>query len=189
MTAEEAKKRLAEGNQRYVSGTHSTKELNESRRMDLFQNGQHPFALVVCCSDSRMPPELLFDAGLGELFVVRTAGNVLDEIGMGSVEYGTEHLHIPLVIVLGHENCGAVKATVDGGEIHGCIKSITDKIGVSLKKLGSPADPYTACEDENIRTTVEEIKKNHVVSELLHQDKTEVVGAKYGIKSGAVTFF
>jgi carbonic anhydrase len=189
MTALEAKKKLAEGNINYVSGAHSAKELGESRRLDLFQNGQHPFALIVCCSDSRVPPELLFDAGLGELFVVRTAGNILDEIGMGSVEYGAEHLHIPLIVVLGHECCGAVKATVDGGEIHGCIKSITDKIGVSLKKVGQADNLYEACEDENIRATVDEIRKNHVVSELLKEGKVEVTGAKYGIKSGVVTFF
>jgi carbonic anhydrase len=191
MTAEEAKKKLMEGNERYVAGQTARRDIGEERRRDLADNGQHPFALIVSCADSRVPPELVFDQGLGELFVVRTAGNVLDDIGMGSVEYGAEHLHIPLIVVLGHEHCGAVKATVDsrGEKVHGCIGSVVDKISRSLEKVRGEKDLYAACEDENIRTVAAEIKNNPIVAGLMSAGKVTVACAKYGITSGRVTFF
>jgi carbonic anhydrase len=185
----EAKQRLLEGNRRFVTGKSESKKINFEEIENLAVNGQNPFALIVCCSDSRVPPELIFDQGFGQIFVVRTAGNVLDEIGFGSVEYGAEHLHIPLIVVLGHENCGAVKATIEGGEAHGAVKSIIDKIDYSLKKLNKPVNIYEECTDENIRNTVREICDNAVIAKLIKEDKTGVVGAKYGIHSGAVTFF
>lgn len=192
MTALESKSRLIAGNDRFVAGTPAEKQLGELRRRDLSNNGQHPFALVVCCSDSRIPPEIVFDEGLGELFVVRTAGNVLDDIGLGSVEYGAEHLGIPLIVVLGHEKCGAVKATVDtdacGGEAHGCIKSIVEKITPALDKVRGASDVYIACEDENIRQTVRDILANQVIAHLYKEGKVSVIGAKYGIDSGKVMF-
>lgn len=189
MNVLESKSKLVIGNDRFVAGTPAFKDLGERRIHDLSDNGQHPFAVIICCSDSRIPPEIVFDQGLGDIFVIRTAGNVLDEVGMGSVEYGAEHLHVPLIVVLGHEKCGAVKATVDGGDIHGCIKSITDKIDKSLEKVRESKNVYEACEDENIRNTAEEIRKNKVVATLIKEGKVEVVGAKYGINSGKVTFF
>jgi carbonic anhydrase len=190
MTASEARKKLIDGNERFTAGKPDNKDISAYRRRELSENGQHPFALIVCCSDSRVPPEILFDQGLGELFVVRTAGNVVDDIGMGSIEYGAEHLHIPLVVVLGHEKCGAVKATIDahGGEVHGCIHAIVDRIDKARLKVAGAADPYTACEDENIRNVVEEIRSNSVIAELLEDRKLEIVGAKYGITDGRVTF-
>jgi carbonic anhydrase len=189
MTALEAKNRLILGNDRFVAGKPNTGDMGESRRRDLSENGQHPFAVVVCCSDSRVPPEHVFDQGLGDIFVVRTAGNILDDIGMGSVEYGAEHLDIPLIVVLGHEKCGAVKATIDShGNVHGCIKAITDKIGKSYAKVGDSQNAYAACEDQNIRDTVAEIKNNALISHLIHEGKTEVVGAKYALATGRVTF-
>ncbi len=189
MTAPEAKAKLSLGNERFVAGKPAVKDLGESRRRDLWENGQHPFAVVVCCSDSRVPPELVFDQGLGELFVVRTAGNIVDDVALGSIEYGAEHLDIPLVVVLGHDNCGAVKATLDAhGDAHGCVKAITDKIGRSYAKVRENKNAYGACEDENIRDTVAEIKNNAVIKHLIQEGKTEVVGAKYAICSGRVIF-
>lgn len=105
----ESKIKLVIGNDRFAAGTPAVKDLGESRIHDLSDNGQHPFAVIVCCSDSRVPPELVFDQGLGDIFVIRTAGNVLDDVGMGSVEYGAEHLHVPLIVVLGHENAVPLK--------------------------------------------------------------------------------
>ena len=90
--------------------------------------GQHPFAIVLSCSDSRVPPEMVFDQGFGDLFVVRTAGNITDDVAMGSLEYGAEHLHVPLIVVLGHEHCGAVEATLQGGEAPGHIGKIVPSI-------------------------------------------------------------
>lgn len=193
MTAQEAKSRLVIGNDRFVAGKPDVKNLGESRIKDLSDNGQHPFAIVVCCSDSRVPPEHVFDQGLGDIFVVRTAGNVVDDIGLGSIEYGAEHLNIPLIVVLGHEKCGAVKATVDsvhfnGGDIHGCIKAVTDKIKPCCDKVHGAQNVYEACEDENIRSVVAEISNNKVISHLIKEGHVEVLGAKYGISTGKVTF-
>ncbi len=193
MTAFESKSKLVIGNDRFAAGLPAVKDLSQSRIHDLSDNGQHPFAVIICCADSRVPPEIVFDQGLGDLFIVRTAGNVLDDVGMGSVEYGAQHLHIPLIVVLGHEKCGAVKATVDADirheSIHGCIKSITDKIEKSLKKVRGAKDICEACEDENIRNTVDEIKRNKVIGSLLKAGQVEIAGAKYGINSGKITFF
>ena len=192
MTSSEAKNSLIAGNARFATGIFSEKALGRDRLRDLSENGQHPFALIVCCSDSRVPPELIFDQGLGDLFVVRTAGNVLDEVALGSIEYGAEHLGIPLIVVLGHEKCGAVKATVDshgGHGVHGCIRSITDKIKISLDKVGDSDNIYEDCTDENIRATMAEIRSNRIVAELLAEGRTEVAGAKYGIGDGKVTFW
>jgi carbonic anhydrase len=192
MTPTESREKLIAGNERFTAGKPGAKDLGSTRRQDLSDNGQHPLALVVCCSDSRVPPELIFDQGLGDLFVVRTAGNVVDDVALGSIEYGAEHLHIPLIVVLGHEKCGAVKATVDSARahehVHGCIKSITDKIKKSLDKVGDTLNVYEDCTNENIRSTMNEISANKIVGALIREGNTKVVGAKYGISTGKVTF-
>ena len=179
---------LIEGNERYVSEHFRGDHLDIARRRDLADNGQHPFALIVGCSDSRVPPEVIFDCGLGDLFVIRTAGNVVDEVGLGSIEYGVAHLGIPLVVVLGHEDCGAVKATVGGGAAHGFIQAIVDKISVSYKKVSAETDVQCACEDENIRHTVAQICEDEVIAELIREGKTYIIGAKECIRSGYVSF-
>lgn len=189
MDAKTAKAALIAGNKRFINESSGWYDAGEKKREKLAVDGQEPFALIIGCSDSRVPPEVIFDRGLGDLFVIRTAGNVVDDVCLGSVEYGAEHLGIPLIVVLGHESCGAVKATVEGGEVHGCLKSVVDKIDVSLKKVTGSADLPCACEDENVRTTVATIKANPIIKELIDAGKTTVVGAKYGIKSGLVTFF
>lgn len=188
MTASQSRALLTEGNARFTSGRHGKADLGAARRQDLAANGQNPFAVVVCCSDSRVPPELIFDAGLGDLFVIRTAGNVVDDVALGSIEYGAEHLGVPLIVVLGHENCGAVKATVDGGEVHGCITSIVDRISPALDRVRGAEDLYAACEDENIKSVCGEIRKNRLIAGLIREGKTEVAGAKYAIETGSVTF-
>ena len=184
-----SKQKLIEGNERFVEGKSIERTINKEELEELATKGQKPFALIVCCSDSRVPPELLFDQGFGDIFVVRTAGNVVDEVGLGSIEYGAEHLNIPLIVVLGHENCGAVKATIDGGPAHGAIKSITDRIYVSYNKLKASKNIYAECEDENIKNTISEIRNNPLIAHLISAGKTEVIGAKYGIHSGEVSYF
>lgn len=189
MTAKESINRLIEGNRRFTSGKPAVKELGEKRIRELAENGQHPFAIIIGCSDSRVPPEIIFDQGLGDLFVIRTGGNIVDDIALGTIEYGAKYLQIPLIIVLGHENCGTVMVTVDGGEIQGCIKSLADIIKKSLDIIDRKQNVYEACEDENIRNTVGEIKKNQIIANLMKEGKVEVLGAKYAISSGRVTFF
>lgn len=191
-TSEDAKKLLIDGNKRFVSGKILNKDFSDTRRKDLLVNGQKPFVTVISCSDSRVPTELIFDQALGDIFVIRDAGNVVDALTLGSIEYGAEHLHTPLVVVLGHENCGAVKATVEGGEAPGSIGAIVDKIKPSLEKSKSSAknkeDIYELCTDENIKNTVAEIKKSPIIKHLEESKKLTVIGAKYHLESGEVTF-
>ena len=192
-TFEDAKKLLFEGNQRYVSGKVLNDDLSSSKREKLVSEGQHPFATIVCCSDSRVPPEIIFDQALGDIFVIRNAGNIIDPVTLGSIEYGAEHLHTPVIVVLGHENCGAVKATIDGkGEAPGNIGNIVDKINTSLEKVKSSGVSedklYDECENENIKNSIKEIKNSSILKELEEEDKVVIIGAKYDIDTGVVTF-
>ncbi len=188
-----AMKNLVEGNRRFVTGNLSAKDLGQDKREDLLKNGQHPFAVVVTCSDSRVPPELLFDQALGDLFVIRVAGNVLDAVPLGSVEYAVDHLHTPLVVILGHENCGAVHATVEGGDPPGSIGAITTLIQPSVDKVRAMGlDGHELCEkaaDENIRATLKDLENSPVIKNLLDKGQLALVGAKYFIGSGEVVFF
>lgn len=191
-SAAEAQKLLEEGNKRYTSGQSLKQDLSASKREKLATKGQQPFAVVVTCSDSRVPAELLFDQGLGDIFVVRVAGNVMDQVTLGSVEYGVEHLKTPLLVVMGHEKCGAVKATVDGGEAPGSIAAIVEKIKPSAEKAraaGATGDElYEKACDENIKATIADIEKSPIVEELVHEGHLKIVGAKYFLTTGEVKF-
>jgi carbonic anhydrase len=137
-----ALKALKAGNARFVSGQVSDIDTSAKNRKTLSE-GQEPFAVIVGCSNSRVPPELLFDQGLGDVFVVRVAGNVVDPVVLGSVEYGVEHLHSPLVVVMGHQGCGAVSAAIAGGEQPGDIGAVLALIQPSVqqaKSLGLTGD-------------------------------------------------
>ena len=168
---------LKEGNARFVSGNLAPKDHYDEDRQRLSQ-GQHPFAVVLCCSDSRVVPEILFDQKLGDLFVIRNAGNVVDEDVLGSVEYAVEHLESPLVVVLGHSSCGAVTATCQGGELPGHIVDIAKRIRPSIS-----AD---CCINDNARRHAERmarlIEENPIVEHL----NVKVAAAFYDIASGVV---
>lgn len=183
-------KLLEEGNARFVSGETTTKDISEAKREDLSVAGQFPFAVIVSCSDSRVPPMLIFDQGLGDLFEIRVAGNVVDPVSLGSVEYAAEHLGSQLVVVMGHEKCGAVKATLEGGEAPGSIGSIVERIKPAVEKVkasGVAEDQvYEKSIDENIKNTIAEIEKSPVIEELVASGKLKIVGAKYDLDTGKV---
>lgn len=191
VNADQAKQLLVDGNKRYVSGAVLKKDFSQTRRTELLK-GQKPFAVVLTCSDSRVPAELIFDQALGDLFIVRVAGNVIDPVTLGSIEYGVEHLGSPLIVVLGHSSCGAVKAAVDGGEAPGSIGSIVEKIKPSVDKAktaGATGNAlYQKSEDENILAAAADIKKSPIVSHLMESGKVKMVNAKYNLESGEVTF-
>jgi carbonic anhydrase len=191
LNTQDALKKLIAGNVRFSSGQMANPDISPERRAQLVK-GQSPFAVIVSCSDSRVPPELLFNQGLGDLFVVRTAGNIVDPITLGSLEYAVDHLHSSLVVVLGHDKCGAVKAAVDGGEAHGSIGSILEKIApaVQIAKASGAAgaELYEKATDENIKTTIQEIKTSPIVKHLIADGKLSIIGAKYDLASGVVTF-
>lgn len=188
---DESLQKLMDGNKRYVDGKLAGKDLSDTKRKELLK-GQKPFAIVVACSDSRVPPELLFDQGLGDIFVIRVAGNVVDPIALGSIEYGAEHLHSPLLVILGHSNCGAVKATLETkGKAEGNIGAIVNKIQPAVKvarKKGGTADQVleTAIH-ENVKNVYSDVmSKSKIVPELVHEGKLKIVTAEYMLESGKV---
>ncbi|MFX4261020.1 carbonic anhydrase [Pelotomaculum propionicicum] len=192
ISGNEALQLLKDGNKRFTTGNPAVKDTGKARRDELVSKGQKPFAIIVTCSDSRVPPELIFDQALGDLFVIRTAGNVVDPIAVGSIEYGVEHLGSPLLVVMGHEKCGAVQATVDGGEAPGSIAAIVSKIAPSAEKAraagASGSDLYEKCCLENIKATIDEIKESHIVKHFIKDGHLTVIGAKYHLGSGEVVF-
>ncbi len=185
-----AKQLLSEGNNRFVTGQFAAKDLSSTRREALKEKGQQPFAIIVSCSDSRVPPELLFDQGLGDLFVVRVAGNVADPVALGSIEYAVEHLGSPLIVVMGHEKCGAVKATVEGKPVPGSIGEIAKIIQPAVDKVKATgvtgADLVEKSADENVRAVITTIEKSPVVKHFTENGRLTVVGAKYHIGTGKV---
>jgi len=188
MTPDEALKCLIDGNVRYVAGTPQRTIVSSALRTDLFTNGQHPYAVILGCSDSRVPVETVFDAGPGELFVIRTAGNVAGPLEMGSLEYAVQHLKTPLVLVLGHQQCGAVRAAVDGGSHSPALRTVLEEILPSVP--GSDADNrYETCENENIRRTLAKIAANPCIDQAFSKGAVRLVSAKYSLETGKVSFF
>ncbi len=165
--------RLTEGNKAFL------KTADKARLMDTAVNGQHPYAIVVCCSDSRVIPEQIFQASIGDLFVIRVAGNVLDNHQIGSIEYAAGHLHCDHIVVLGHTDCGAVEAALSGGG-EGFIRYITDDI---LEAIGSERDPNKAC-CLNVEHAVRRLKKDF--SNHPEVGSAVIEGAVYDIQTGQV---
>lgn len=173
--------RLIEGNRQFLSAQEPMGDVSPARRLDTAKNGQHPAAIVVACSDARVMPESIFSAGLGELFVIRVAGNVLDDHQLGSIEYAAGHLHTRMIIVLGHTGCGAVDAALSGGG-DGFIKCITDEI---LLAVGDETDPDRACW-LNVQHAVETIRREFAAHPEIPSEELDVIGAVYDIETGAV---
>lgn len=189
VTADEALKQLAEGNKRYVE-SHFTHDVGCAEKRAEVAQGQHPFAVVLGCSDSRVPPEDIFDQGLGALFVVRTAGHVVDDVALGSIEYAAEHLGSPVIVVLGHERCGAVKATVDGGEAPGHIGSLVKAIEPAVAAVrGKEGDLVDNAVRANVARVADQLKASKpILAELIEKGKIRVVGARYDLDTGEVEF-
>ncbi|MEZ7892169.1 MAG: carbonic anhydrase [Candidatus Wallbacteria bacterium] len=180
--------KLLEGNNRFVSGRVEHPNQSGERRTDVFKNGQHPYAVILTCSDSRVPPEVLFDCGIGDIFVIRTAGNVIDDVSIGSIEYAVEHLGTPIVIVMGHKKCGAVDATIAGGEIPGHIKSIAAQIKPAvLKAKASGGEVLDNAVKNNVELIVEKLKHSKpIISEFAETGKVQIIGAYYDLENGKV---
>jgi carbonic anhydrase len=190
MDSNSALQLLKDGNQRYVAGKPLYPMDYSQARAKLAEMGQHPFVVILGCSDSRVPPEIVFDVGIGQLFVVRTAGNIADAIAVGSVEYAAQHLHATLVVVLGHQKCGAIATALYGGNHGPNIGAIMREIRPSLEKTRSVGewDIACRCEDENIRHTVSRLRSSKIIARLIDSKKLSVIGAKYELETGEVSF-
>lgn len=191
-TAEEALKRLVAGNSRFVAGKPEHPNQNADRRIAV-STGQNPFVTVLSCADSRVPVEMLFDQGIGDTFVVRVAGNVADTDEIGTIEYGVGHLNTPLLVVLGHTSCGAVKAVVEGAKVHGSIPELVDNIVPAAEKAKA-ANPEAkgaalvgAAVNANVWVSIDDLfKRSPEVRELVSGGKLKVVGAVYHLDTGEV---
>ncbi|MBS0605090.1 MAG: carbonic anhydrase [Verrucomicrobia bacterium] len=178
---------LMDGNEHFVKGeiTHLS-YITEAK--DQMLEKQTPFAAILGCSDSRVPPELIFDRGLGELFVVRDAGNVVGPIEMDSVEFAVASLKVPLVIVLGHQNCGAVKAALSGKDNFPELDNILPIIDTALKGCDTVGgDKLVNAIHCNVKKSVETLKNSPTIAPILAQKKVKIVGGYYDISSGKVT--
>jgi len=186
----EAISKLKDGNGRYTSGNLQHPGQTTERRAELAKT-QHPFAAIVCCSDSRVPPEVVFDQGLGDLFIVRVAGNVINDEGLGSIEYTVDHLGTRLILVLGHQRCGAVDAARETiaakGKAPGHIQSLVTAI--------KPAVEATAKEDldatikANVKHVVQALRSSTpILKAKVDSGQIQVIGGYYSLDTGAVTF-
>lgn len=208
MTPDDALTKLMDGNLHYLNNklTGVSKSGNADRTR--LSKSQSPFAIILTCSDSRVPPELIFDKGLGEIFVVRVAGNIPDPVVIGSLEYAAEHLGSELIMVLGHERCGAVKATVESQgkstgspNIDAIVKTVAPNIKLAAKQCEAckgisncqdtkKSDFIECVIDANAQTIASELtKKSAILSHLAHAGKLKIVAAKYDLDDGTVSLY
>jgi carbonic anhydrase len=195
VTADEALQKLIDGNRHYVEQQMTNQQMSTQSVRESLAKGQKPYAIILSCSDSRVPPEIIFDKGLGEIFVVRVAGNVPDPIVLGSIEYAAEHLGSPLIMVLGHERCGAVTAAVDAkgkpeGNIGAIIKSIAPAVAKAKKeyKGTDKAKLVETAIDDNVKLVEATLtKQSPVLKHLAKEGKIRIIAAKYDLDDGKVT--
>lgn len=195
LTPDQALQLLVEGNQRFLSGAETSDLSSAQRRLSLAQS-QQPFAAYVTCSDSRVPPELLFGRGLGELFIIRNAGNTVDTVALGSIEYAVGVLNVPLVVVMGHERCGAVAAATqvvqENATFPGAIgPMIQPIIPAVLKARGEAGDLVENSVRQNVRNVANQLRTqtDPLMQEPLAAGRLKVVGAYYDLDTGRVDFF
>ena len=183
MSAAKAVEKLKEGNEKYLETLNGMGDVSKESRMRTYLHGQHPYAIVVTCSDSRVIPESIFSAGIGDLFVIRLAGNVIDDHQLGSIEYAAGHLGCRLIVVMGHTHCGAVDAAMNS-DPEGYIKFITDEI---KRAIGDEKDERRACE-KNVWQSIQMIEHSLEIHHIEDEIGLRVVGAMYDIETGKVEF-
>jgi len=187
INAEKSLEMLIEGNKRFLEKSPSTPD--HERRIESL-DGQHPFAIVLCCSDSRVPPEIIFDKRIGDLFVVRVAGNILDDNVLGSIEFAVEHLGSSLIVVLGHQKCGAVISATKDIQVQSHIQSIFNAIKPAVEEAKNQSGDliYNSVRN-NIQITVNKLRlSDPVITKYLQNESLKIVGAYYCLDSGKVEF-
>jgi carbonic anhydrase len=201
ISAQEALERLIEGNRRFVSGVRSSETLPSQTRRSELVAGQQPFAIILGCSDSRVPAELVFDQGLGDLFVIRIAGNIVASSQIGSVEFAAERIGTPLVVVLGHSRCGAISATLE--EIMRPTENQSQHLRSIFERVRPSVEPLLATElrhdpealvrhavRANVRVSANDLRhRSKILEQLIQDDEFLIVGAEYSLETGVVDFF
>ncbi len=187
-TPDQALSELMEGNKRFASGKSTHKKWEQEARLDRSRT-QAPFAIILGCSDARAPTEMIFDRDLGELFIVRVAGNVVGETERASIEFAVSKLHVPLIVVLGHQECGAIQTVLNDpenkaglGTIHSLIASAIAKCPAQKKE-----DSLLSAIKCNVRKSVETLESSPKLSPYLIEKKVKIVGGYYDFKTGMVT--
>jgi carbonic anhydrase len=186
LTAEQAWEQLKKGNEKYVADKSVAPDLGAERRREL-EKGQQPFAIVLTCADSRVAPEFIFNQGLGDIFVLRVAGNIADPFVLGSMEYAVEHLHSPLIVVLGHSKCGAVDAALGEHKPSGNLGKLIEEVHVGQDLPKEKAASLEAAIKNNVRHQAELLtKKSEVVKEFVDHKKVRIVSGVYDLATGKV---
>ncbi|MEG4327994.1 carbonic anhydrase [Microcoleus sp. herbarium5] len=187
ITPSSALKKLMEGNQRYIEQKRTFPDQARSRVVEVAK-GQHPFATILACSDSRVAPEIIFDQGLGDLFDIRVAGNFLDDVVLGNIEYAALELGVPLLVILGHERCGAVKAALDGKAVPGHISTLVAAIKPAVDSTkGQTGDAWDNAVRANVKMNVNKLQSSSpILAEAVKAGKLKVVGGRYDLDSGKV---
>jgi carbonic anhydrase len=188
LTPDQALTQLLHGNERFVAGWPDHPNQSARRRREVSDTGQQPYAIILSCADSRVPPEIIFDQGLGDVFVIRVAGNVLDEVILGTIEYAVEHLHTPLVMVLGHDKCGAVTAAVERVPTNNHVQAIVDALQPALTLAeAQEGDRISTAIDANIRYAVKTLHASEpVLMGACAAGQLRIVGARYNLDTGEV---
>ena len=201
ISAQEALERLREGNRRFAANITNSAAIDSRARRSELASGQEPFAIILGCSDSRVPAEIVFDQGLGDLFVIRVAGNIVAASQVGSVEFAAERFGTPLVVVLGHSSCGAVQATLDElmrpkEKRSRNLGSIVDRIRPAIEALlatdlrHNPEALIEQAVRSNVRASVNHLRHgSEILERLIEKNGLRVVGAEYSLETGLVDFF
>jgi carbonic anhydrase len=186
-TADAVLAELKAGNQHHVNKRYDHPHQTAARQRDL-TSGQHPHACILACADSRVAPEIVFDQGLGDLFDVRVAGNVAGEAEVASIEYAAEHLSVPLVVVMGHQRCGAVTAAVEGDEAHGHLPSLLDAIRPAVEQARRlQGDRVENATRVNVERVVDQLRTSQpILAALVGKRQLRIVGALYSLDTGRV---
>ncbi|MCL2774244.1 MAG: carbonic anhydrase [Oscillospiraceae bacterium] len=183
-TPNQALRKLIAGNEIYLNSKNNPGNISSAIRYENSIHGQHPYSVILTCSDSRVPPEHIFSAGVGELFVIRTAGNVVGGFELGTIEYGLKYLGVPLILVMGHSQCGAVAAALDGNA-EGYIEDVVHEIQLGLYG----ATDEVAAVYNNILNSRCRIMESSIIQKLISDGNISIVCALYDVKTGAVKFF
>jgi carbonic anhydrase len=185
-TAEQAWQCLKDGNERFAADQLGCKDVGSAKRKELTA-GQHPFAIVLSCADSRVPPEIIFNQGLGNLFVVRVAGNISEPFSLGSIDYAVEHLHVPMIVVLGHEKCGAVAAALGDDKLAGNLGRLIGEIHVGERRSANKDEALADGVENNARFQAKSLtERSDVIREHVEQKKLQIVVGVYGLATGKV---